>query len=83
MGIASLSCGDVRELKDPFNGLNLDVEWNKEHHGNILNVPFYRTDLPDDRQQLLEDFLYDPATIASLESEKVFDQALKEKKRSG
>ena len=83
VGIASLSCGDVRELKNPFDGLSLDVEWNKERHGNILNVPFYRTDLPDDRQQLLEDFLYDLATIASLESEKVFDQALKEKKKSG
>ena len=81
VGIASLPCADIRELKNPFNGLNLDVEWNKEHHGNILNVPYYRTDLPDEQQRMLEDFLYDLAIIAVLESEKVFEGAMKEKRK--
>ena len=81
VGIASLSCDDVRELKNPFDGANLDVEWNKEHHGNIMNVPYYRTDLPDEQQRMLEDFLYDIATTATLESERVFAEAMKEKKK--
>lgn len=81
MGIASLSCDDIRELKNPFDGSNLDVEWNKENHGNILNVPYYQTNLPDEQQRMLEDFLYDIATIAALESEKVFDEVMKGKKK--
>jgi hypothetical protein len=81
VGIASLSCDDVRELKNPFDSSSLDVEWNNEHHGNILNVPYYRTDLPDEQQRILEDFLYDLSTIAALESEKVFGAAMKEKNK--
>lgn len=82
VGVASLDCDDIRKLKNPFDGLQLDVEWNREDHGNILNVPYYRTDLPDKQQQLLEDLLYDLVRISSLVSDDVFGEALKQKAKA-